>query len=250
MAINWEQDTGYKRTHDLPGERKPVKPQPQKKSERGSTGYTSQVAGIMTDDIMQRAMQDRLALAEKEEAEAGDLGEDAGAAEEEEERPADRAVVDDDDDLEALRARRRQQMKEKFEKDKEHAKLGHGSYDEIVEEEFLKTVTSSKRCVVHFYHKSFERCKIVDMHMQKCARKFFGTRFVKLNSEKAPFFVAKLQIKTLPCCVVFFDGVATGRQLGFNGLPNGDEFKTAELAWVFKGYGGIEEDFGQDDDIE
>merc|ERR1711948_203032 len=109
----------------------------------------------------------------------------------------------DDDDLEALRARRRQQMKEAHEKRLKHQALGHGSYDEIVEEEFLKTVTASQRCVVHFYHKSFEKCKIMDMHMLRCARKFFGTRFVKLDAEKAPFFVEKLKIRTLPCCVVF-----------------------------------------------
>merc|ERR1711998_565532 len=108
---------------------------------------------------------------------------------------ADKKQWDDDDSLEAMRARRRQQMKEAHEKKLKYQALGHGSYDEIEEEVFLKTVTSSERCVVHFYHKQFEKCKVIDMHLRKCAKKFLGTRFVRLDAEKAPFFVAKLQVK-------------------------------------------------------
>lgn len=90
-------------------------------------------------------------------------------------------------------------MKEKQKKRQEYLSKGHGEYIEIKEDEFLKTVTSSHRCVVHFFHKDFESCKVADMHLSKCAKKFIGTRFVSLNSEKAPFFVEKLSVaKTLP----------------------------------------------------
>merc|ERR1711972_193055 len=156
----------------------------------------------------------------------------------------DKKQCDDDDDLEALRARRRQQMKQAHEKRLKYQALGHGSYDEIEEEVFLKTVTSSERCVVHFYHKQFEKCKVIDMHLRRCAKKFFGTKFVRLDAEKAPFFVQKLQIRTLPCAVVFNDGVAKGRQVGYDGL--GDEnFQTVQLAWRIKMWEGIEEDLVQ-----
>merc|ERR1719473_2548273 len=94
----------------------------------------------------------------------------------------DKKQDDDDDGLEALRAKRRQQMKEAHEKKLKYQGLGHGQYDEIEEEAFLKTVTASERCVVHFYHKHFEKCKVMDMHMGKCARYFFGTKFVKLDA--------------------------------------------------------------------
>lgn len=251
----WEEVTGYRRNtaNDMESERKPVKPPkmaPQKQH-AASTGFTSQVAGLMTDSIVEQAVADRMALAQAE----AEGAEEPGTHEEEAEADTaahedDDAKAGDDDDLEALRARRRQQMKKRFEQEQEYKALGHGAYDEIVEEEFLKTVTSSKRCVVHFHHRNFERCKIMDMHLQRCARRFVGTRFVKLDSEKAPFFVQKLQVKTLPCAIVFVDGISTGRQMGFNGLPGGDEFRTAELAWALKGHGGIEEEFGQDDDIE
>merc|ERR1719413_141625 len=119
-------------------------------------------------------------------------------------------------------------MKAAMEKKQKNQQLGHGTYDEIVEEEFLKTVTSSDLAVVHFYHKMFEKCKIMDMHLSRCSKKFFGTRFVKLDAEKAPFFVDKLKIRTLPCVVVFNDGVAKGRQVGFEDLP-GEDFHTVQL---------------------
>merc|ERR1719293_440305 len=174
---------------------------------------------------MQQGMEDGYAARLEEEAnrpkEVTDA--DIDAAE-------DRATGDDDD-LEVLRNRRRQQMRDAQEKRLKYQGLGHGSYDEIEEEAFLKTVTASERAVVHFYHKNFEKCKVMDMHMRKCARKFLGTRFVKLDSEKAPFFVEKLKIKTLPCAVVFNDGVAVGRQIGFEDLPGGEDFTTVQLAW-------------------
>jgi len=238
-------------SHDTDFERMAVKPQ---KTHADSTGFTSQVADIATTGIMEQAITDRLNQTMEQGMEDGynaRLEEDSMRPKEVTDAEID-AKEDggkcDDDDLEALRARRRQQMKDAHDKRLKYQGLGHGSYDEIAEEEFLKTVTSSERCVVHFYHKMFEKCKVMDMHLGKCARKFFGTRFVKLDAEKSPFFVEKLKIKTLPCAVVFNDGVAVGRQVGFDGL-GGEEFQTVQLAWRIKEFQGIEEDFGPEDDI-
>jgi len=238
--------------HDTEFERMPVKPQ---KSHANSTGFTSQCAGLATDGVMEQAIQDKLTKTMQKGIEDGwnarleNEDEDKIVTQEDIDAKEDNKKIDDDDSLEALRARRRQQMKEAHEKKLKYQGLGHGNYDEIEEEAFLKTVTASERCVVHFYHKQFEKCKIMDMHLRKCAKKFFGTRFVRLDAEKAPFFVQKLMIKTLPCAVVFNDGVAKGRQVGFDGL-GGDEFPTVQLAWIFKMFEGIEEDFGPEDDID
>jgi len=69
---------------------------------------------------------------------------------------------------------------------------GHGKYDEITEEDFLPTVTKIKFVMCHFYHKDFERCKIFDMHLKNLSMKHTETKFVKLDAEKCPFFIAKL----------------------------------------------------------
>lgn len=42
---------------------------------------------------------------------------------------------------------------------------GFGEYREIVEEEFLPSVTKNEYAIVHFYHRDFERCKIMDKHL-------------------------------------------------------------------------------------
>jgi len=238
--------------HDTEYERMPVKPQ---KTHAASTGFTSQCAELATDGVMEQAIKDKLNSTMSKGIEDG-----WNARLEMEEDDANKEVTQadidakedskncDDDDLEALRARRRDQMKQAHDKKLKYQGLGHGLYDEIEEEAFLKTVTSSERCVVHFYHKNFEKCKIMDMHLRRCTKKFFGTRFVRLDAEKAPFFVQKLAIKTLPCAVVFNDGVAKGRQIGFDGL-DGEEFDTIELASRIKMWEGIEEDFGPEDVI-
>lgn len=106
---------------------------------------------------------------------------------------------------------------------------GHGKYTEIVEDEFLPTVTKTKFVVVHFYHGDFERCKIMDHHLRSICQKHTETKFVNINAEKCPFFVAKLQIQTLPTVICFMDGVAFDRVVGFEELGGKDEFPTLLL---------------------
>merc|ERR1719191_856222 len=127
-------------------------------------------------------------------------------------------------------------MMDQHKKKQENLAKGHGDYDEIPEEDFLKTVTGSYRSIVHFYHSNFERSKIMDMHLRKLvqSKKMLGTKFVRMDAEKAPFFVAKLKIMTLPTAVFFIDGVAVYKQIGFQALPGGDEFKTCDLIRVMR----------------
>ena len=72
---------------------------------------------------------------------------------------------------------------------------GGPPHTEITKEQFLKEVTSSKNVVVHFYHKDFESCKVVDDRMRAICKKFICTKFVFINAEKCPFFVGKLTVK-------------------------------------------------------
>ena len=50
------------------------------------------------------------------------------------------------------------------------------------EGDFLEVVTSEPAVVCHFFHRDFERCKILDRHLSILARKFFDTRFIKLSA--------------------------------------------------------------------
>ncbi|MCL4152888.1 UNVERIFIED_CONTAM: hypothetical protein GTU68_040829 [Idotea baltica] len=87
-----------------------------------------------------------------------------------------------------------------------------------MENEFLSWVTKLKYTVVHFYHKEFERCKIMDKHLKILSQQFPNTQFLYINAEKSPFFCQKLAIKTLPTLCIFINGVMKDKVLGFDGL--------------------------------
>lgn len=57
-----------------------------------------------------------------------------------------------------------------------------GAYEEVAEGDFLEVVTQAERVVCHFFHRDFERCRIMDKHLGPLARKHFDTRFIKLSA--------------------------------------------------------------------
>ena len=88
----------------------------------------------------------------------------------------------DDPDLQKIHEERIAQLQREAEKRAEMKKKGHGTYDQIEEGDFLEVVTKTDIVVVHFFHKEFERCKIVDKHLKILAQKYFDTKFVKLSA--------------------------------------------------------------------
>lgn len=135
----------------------------------------------------------------------------------------------DDPELQALHEDRLAKLKAEAERRADLERRGHGRYEEVGEADFLEAVTRSDRVVAHFFHRDFERCKIVDAHLPALARRFPDTRFIKVSAPDAPFFTVKLGIKVLPAVVFFRAGVAVGRVVGFDALGGRDNFSTAEL---------------------
>lgn len=93
----------------------------------------------------------------------------------------------------------------------------------------MPLVTKTRFCVVAFFHKDFQRCKIVDMHLEKICREHEEACFVKMDAERCPFFITKLQIQMLPTIIMFIDGVAADRITGFDELGGVDDFPTINL---------------------
>jgi len=166
-------------------------------------------------------------------------------------------VGDDDDDddefddllddpaLDELRDRRLGQMKQAHDQKLEHLGKGHGQYRMITQDEFLPECNTDSSVVVHFCHESFERCKIMDEHLKQLCVQYLECKFVRILAEKAPFFVEKLQVRTLPTLLVFKQGKLVDRLTGFQGLtPDSvdihntdkakeDQFETWRLAkWI------------------
>mmetsp|Transcript_13062 Transcript_13062/g.15218 ORF Transcript_13062/g.15218 Transcript_13062/m.15218 type:complete len:280 (+) Transcript_13062:158-997(+) len=129
-------------------------------------------------------------------------------------------ILDEDPELDILRQQRIERLRKLKSQTQDNLAKGHGKYEEIVEDEFLKTVLKSKFCLCHFYHKDFDMCKLMDKHLEILARDHVETKFIKINAEKTPFFVEKLKVRTLPTVVLFMDGKSIDTLVGFDGMMN------------------------------
>ena len=147
-------------------------------------------------------------------------------------------LLDDDAELEAIRARRIHQMKQMQAETAKHKALGHGEVRTISQDDFLPECTGESEWVaVHFFHNEFKRCEIMDHHLKIIAPMHLGCKFLRLDVEKSPFFVSKLQIKTLPTLIVFREGKAIDRLTGFEGFAldasEPDKWHTGKLRqWI------------------
>eukprot|EP00238_Polyblepharides_amylifera_P000895 CAMPEP_0196571340 /NCGR_PEP_ID=MMETSP1081-20130531/1518_1 /TAXON_ID=36882 /ORGANISM="Pyramimonas amylifera, Strain CCMP720" /LENGTH=234 /DNA_ID=CAMNT_0041888241 /DNA_START=120 /DNA_END=824 /DNA_ORIENTATION=+ len=137
--------------------------------------------------------------------------------------------LENDPELEKLHRDRLENMKREVEKRQEMSRKGHGSLNEVQEQEFLVEVTTTELVVCHFYHHEFERCRILDKHLGVIASKYFETKFIKIHAPDAPFFVHKLDVQVLPCVIMFRNGIAFDRVVGFEELRGRDDFKTSIL---------------------
>ncbi|XLU75975.1 hypothetical protein S245_035028, partial [Arachis hypogaea] len=153
----------------------------------------------------------------------------------------------DDPELEKLHADRIAALKNQR-NGRNGRRKGHGEYREITAGDFLAEVTGSEKVICHFYHKEFYRCKIMDKHLKSLSPKHIDTKFIKLDAEHAPFFVAKLAIKTLPCVILFRQGIAVDRLVGFQDLGGKDDFSTRTLEALLIKKGIIDEKKDDDDE--
>ena len=149
-----------------------------------------------------------------------------------------------DPELERLRAARIHEMREKQSELAENKAKGHGEYRTIFQDDFLNECLGSKYVAVHFYHKEFQRCSIMDFHLERIAPLHLSCKFVKIDAEKAPFFVQKLQVRTLPTLIVFESGKAINRLTGFDGLSlnakEPDKWHTGKLQEWLASTGAID----------
>ncbi len=138
----------------------------------------------------------------------------------------------DSDDIEALREKRRLELKKQSEKREEWLAKGHGKYTQVADEkDFFEECKAHERVVCHFYRESTFRCKILDQHLQKIASKHLETKFIKIDAERALFLCQKLRVKVLPTLALIADGKAKDYIVGFDDLGGVDEFPTEMLEW-------------------
>ena len=150
--------------------------------------------------------------------------------------------TENDTSLAHLREVRIQQLSSSLKRSKELRSEGYGSYDQVKHEKALiEITTTTKFCIVHFFKPDFNRCRIMDGHLSALAPAHLETRFLKINVEHAPFLVAKLNVRVLPCVIAFIDGMGIDRIVGFEGLGySEDTFKTRDLETRLVSAGALE----------
>ena len=99
-------------------------------------------------------------------------------------------LLDEDNDpvLEALRQKRLLELKRVQAKHAENIAKGHGQYRTISQDELLPECTGSSEWVaIHFFHREFQRCQIMDHHLKQVASQHITCKFLRIDAEKAPF---------------------------------------------------------------
>ena len=183
-----------------------------------------------------RARQEEVAMikAQKENLRENNEDDDDSSSDEYDDLLDD---LDKDPEMEALRSARMNAMRAQQTARAENLAKGHGQYRYISQDEFLTEVTGSEWVALHFFHKEFERCKIMHHHLELIAPLHIECKFLNIDAEKTPFFVQKLQVQTLPTLVIFKDGVVQSRLTGFQELSidpsEPDKWHTSKLqAWI------------------
>jgi len=147
----------------------------------------------------------------------------------------------DEDDFEMLRQRRRMELQKKARQEQDWKQLGHGRYAEVTDtKEFFALCKKSERVVAHFYRSSTARCQIVDAHLAKLAQTHLETRFVKVDAEKNPFLVERLQIILMPSIILIRGGKTDHTIRGFDEFGGTDDFATEDVEFVLASRGVLD----------
>jgi len=200
---------------------------------------------IATDLVVQKAVEDKMKQAVKDQEKS--KGQDKGRVQDE----------DEEDDLDNLsdvsgssgereamrRYREKIEAKMNIEDIQDSGKVQRhltGGYTEKTEKEFFEIIENKKeRIIVHFFHKDFIRCKIIDKHLANIAYKHPETLFIRINAQQSPFLVGKLKLKVLPAVYYFEHGNVKDTIIGFEEFGNGDDFKELEFTRRLANGGGL-----------
>lgn len=136
-----------------------------------------------------------------------------------------------EDDLEELRRKRLEQMKnEHIKKKSALATMQTGSYEELKDEkEFFEAAKKCPSMVCVFYRGGTgENEEAMKKHMDVLSKRYWGTRFCRINAEKSLYLAEKLHIWMLPSIVLIKEGKTEYTIRGFDEM-GGRDFETERL---------------------
>lgn len=121
----------------------------------------------------------------------------------------------DDEFLAQNRQKRLEELQREFNQVDYSVNQGIGLKDVTKEHELMNFVTAHDLVIIHFYQENFAKCNIVNSLLAQLAQRHLGPLWLSINVKNAPFLVEKLQIKVLPCIVVYKKANLWGKILGY-----------------------------------
>ena len=155
-------------------------------------------------------------------------------------------------DLEAARARRVQELKQRKEDEMKWASAGHGTFMELTDtKDFFAACKGSERVVVYFYRPTTRYADFVDGHLVRLASLHQETRFVKMNVEKTPYLNEKILADPegniiIPTILIVKHGQVQHHMRGIDEM-GGEGFSTSVLAQILVIHGAIDQEAGEDE---
>lgn len=143
----------------------------------------------------------------------------------------------EEDDFEKLREKRKQRLIKMSQQRAKWKTLGHGSFEEISDQQgFFKVMNGdSENVVCHFFSATNQHCPLVNQHLEKLAHSHLETKFIKINAEKSPYLVENLNIFMMPTVLLVEKGKVIKKIQGLDEL-GGDKFTTEWLEWMLGQY--------------
>jgi thiol-disulfide isomerase/thioredoxin len=172
-------------------------------------------------------------------------------------------LLQDDHALEALRAKRINEMKQAAQQQQGYLAAGHGSYKELdasqqdgrdMCQSFFDATKASENLVVHFYRPTTAYCDVFHKLLDQLAQNHLETMFLRINvqdseTKAVSFLVERLNVRVMPTLVLIQKREMVHQIRGFDeffataaggSTNNNPEALTArELARVLRQHGVI-----------
>lgn len=81
--------------------------------------------------------------------------------------------------------------------------------------DFRAAMENKKALVVDFYADWCGPCRMLAPVMEKLSEEYPDAEFVKINVDDNPDLAREYSIMSIPCVMVFKDGAAAGKNVGF-----------------------------------
>ena len=86
----------------------------------------------------------------------------------------------------------------------------------ISDNDFNAFITSNKLVVVDFFATWCGPCRALSPYIDELATNHHNILFAKANIEETPVIANELDVKSLPCIIIFENGKEIHRVVGFN----------------------------------